>query len=125
MSAVVTSRRQEILAYAGEQTREVKGHQRTSAAPRFDLRDAQQRADRFENGVDVFDRSIQYLEPRFLAAIRSSRALKALTQPRQRSSQIMGDVIRHLLGMLHQLHDPVEHCVNADRQMVELVVDTA
>src|SRR6202790_4732914 len=125
MSAVVTSRGYEILAYAGEQTRQVNGHQRTCAAPCFDLRDPQQCAERLENGVDIFDRSIQYLEPRFLAAIRSSCALKALTQPGQRSSQIMGNVIRHLLGMLHQLHDPVEHGVNADRQMVELVVDTA
>ncbi len=54
-----------------------------------------------------------------------ARQFQALPQPRQRRSQVVSDVARHLLQAQHQILDPVEHRVQAATQVVELVVGPA
>ena len=47
--------------------------------------------------------------------------LQPRPQPRQRRSQVVGDVARHLPQILEQALDPVEHAVERDRDLVEFV----
>ena len=85
-------------------------------------RDHQQRVEDADHAVGVVDHLLQHLAEIIAGASQAQRLLGAAAQPRQRSLQVVGDVVGHFLHPGHELGDAIEHGVEAGNEPIELVV---
>jgi len=91
----------------------------------FDLRDAQQCAERFEDRIRLGNAVCRCGLP-FRGGPRSPlRLFKTLPKPSQRGAQIVRDAVRHLVHAFHRALYAVEHHVQACHQMIEFIVGVA
>ena len=97
---------------------------RRAGLPGLGARDHQQRVEGADQLVGFLDRAFQRRAIVGFALARAQRLLGAISKPRQRRLEIVGDVVGNLLEAPHQRLDPLQHDVEIDREPVELVVGT-
>ena len=106
----------------GQHGAELDAAEARAARAGLDLRDAQKRLERLDDGIQLSERLLHLRTERRPIVGVAQRQLEAAAQPADRLLQVVSDVGRRLIDALDQLLQMRQRGVDLRRDVIEIVV---